>query len=80
MDTVTDCEDPHKLQHNAAFHQGLLYLLSLDQSTWTEINYNLENSNSDPFKKTMGSSILIASIYCIRKSTRIQNLKSKRLV
>ena len=61
------------MQHNAAFHQGLYYLLRLNQSSGTEINHNLENFICYLLKFTMGSSILIASI-CKGKSNRIQTV------
>ena len=65
--TLANTEDPDEMQHNAAFHQDLHCLLSLKQSSGTEIHHNLENYTSDPLKYTMGSPILIVSI-CIRKS------------
>ena len=43
--------------------------------SWTEIHNNLENSTCDPLKYIMDSHIFIVSI-CIKKSTRIQMIKS----
>ena len=31
MGTLANSEDPHEIQHNAAFHQGLHCLLRLNQ-------------------------------------------------
>ena len=71
------CEDtdemPHNAEHYGAFHPGLHCLLSLKQPSGTEIHHNLENSNCDPLKYTMGSPILIVSI-CMGKSIRIQRV------
>ena len=36
MGTMTNSEDPDEIQHNAAFHQGLYYLLRLKQPSGTE--------------------------------------------
>ena len=44
MCTLVNSEDPDKMQHNAAFHQGLQCLLRLKQSSRAEIHQNLENS------------------------------------
>ena len=37
MDTFAYSEDPDKMQHNAAFHQGLNCLLRLKQPSGTAI-------------------------------------------
>ena len=37
MGTLANSGDPDKMQHTAAFHQGLLCLLWLKQSSGTEI-------------------------------------------
>ena len=39
MGILAKSEDPDEMQHNAAFHQGLHYLLRLKQSLWTEIKH-----------------------------------------
>ena len=71
MGTLANSEDPDEMQHNAAFHLGLHYLLGLKQPSGTEINHDLENFTCDPLKYTMGSPILLESI-CMGKSTSIQ--------
>ena len=43
-------EDPDEMPPNAAFHQGLHYLLRLKQSSGTEIHHNLESSTCDLLK------------------------------
>ena len=63
------------MQHYAAFHQGLHYLLRLKQPSWTEIPHNLGTSTRDPLKYKMGNHMLIASI-CMGKSIRIHNMYS----
>ena len=53
------------MQHNAAFHQGLLCLLRLKQPLGTELDHDLEDSTGvtvTPLMCTMGSSILIVSV------------------
>ena len=75
MGTLANSEDPDEMQHYAAFHQGLPYLLILEQPSGTEKHHNLENSICNPLKCTMGSAILIVSI-CMGKSIRIQRVKS----
>ena len=74
MGTLANSEDPDEMQHNAAFHQGLHYLLGFKYSSGTEIHQNLENSFCEPLKYAMGSSILIVSI-CMGKSIRIRRVK-----
>ena len=48
--TSANSEEPDEMQHNAAFHQGLLCLPRLKQPSETKINHNLENSACDPLK------------------------------
>ena len=47
MGILANSEDPDEMLHNAAFHQGLHYLLQLKQPSGTEIHHNLENSTCD---------------------------------
>ena len=44
MVTLANSDDPDEMQHNAAFHQGLHYLLTLKQPSETEIYHNLEKT------------------------------------
>ena len=44
MGTLANSEYPDEMQHNAAFHQGLHYLVRLKQPSGTEIHPNLESS------------------------------------
>ena len=62
LETPECSEDPDEMQLNAAFHQGLHFLLRLKQPSGTEIHHNLENSTCDPTKFTMDIPILIVSI------------------
>ena len=64
------------MQQNAAFHHSLHCVFDKIkiQPSGTEIHHNLENSTCDPLKYTMGSPILIVSIY-MGKSIRIQRVK-----
>ena len=64
-------EDPDKMRHNAAIHQGMYCLLRLKQPSRTEIRHNTENFTCDPLKYTMCSPILMVSI-CMGKSIKIQ--------
>ena len=59
MGNLANSEDPDEMLHHVAFHQGLHCLLRLKQTSWTEIHHDLENSNCDPLKYTMGNPILI---------------------
>ena len=72
--TLANSEDPLEMQHNAAFHQGLYFLIRLKQTSRTEIHHNLENSTCDPLKYTMGSPLLIV-LKCMGKYIRIQRVK-----
>ena len=76
MGTLANSEDPDEMQHNATFHQGLHYLLRLNQSSGTEIYHNLENSTRDPLKYTMGSPILINQ-YVRENPSNTKGCKSK---
>ena len=42
MSTLANSEDPDKMPHNAAFHQGLHCLLRLKHSLNTEAHHNLK--------------------------------------
>ena len=68
MGTLAKSEDPDEMQHYAAFHQGLHYLLRLKQPLETEIYHNIENTTCDTLKYTMGSPIHIESIYMGKSS------------
>ena len=57
MGTLANSEEPDEMQHNAAFHLGLICWLRLKQSSGKEIHHNLENSTEDPLKYTIGSPI-----------------------
>ena len=70
MGTLTNSEDPDEMQQNAAFHQGLHYLLRFKQPSGQEIHQNSKNSTCHPLKCTMGSPILIVAI-CMGKFIRI---------
>ena len=41
MGTLANSEDPDKMQHNAAFYQGLHCLLRSKQLSGKEVHYNL---------------------------------------
>ena len=74
MVTLTNSEDPDEMQRYAAFHQGLHYLLRLQQRSRKEkIYHNLKNSTFDPLNCTMDCPILIVSI-CMGKFTIIQRV------
>ena len=75
--TLENSEDSDEMQHNAAFHQGLHCLLRSKQILGTEIHQTLINLTVHPLKYTMGSLILIVSIF-MRKSIRIQRFKEER--
>ena len=61
MGTLANSEDPDEMQHDAAFHQGLHYLLRLKQSpSGIEIHHNFfENSTCDPLNCKMDNPMLI---------------------
>ena len=42
MGTLTNSEDPEEMQHNAAFHQDLHYLLWLKRSAGRKMHHNWE--------------------------------------
>ena len=48
-----DTDEMQQMQHNAAFNQGLHYLLGLKQPSGTEIHQNSEKYICDPLKYTM---------------------------
>ena len=66
------------MQQNAAFHQGLHFLLRSKQSYGTEMHHYLEISTCDPFKYIMDNLFLIAFI-CMGKSIRIQRVNCEPL-
>ena len=59
---MANYEDTDEMQYNAAFYQGLHYLLRLKQPSRTEIHNNLENLTYHPLKCKMENPILIVSI------------------
>ena len=62
MGTFANSEDPDEMRQNAAFHQGLHFLLRSKQLSGTEMQYNLKILTCDPLNYTMDSPILIAFI------------------
>ena len=62
MGTFANSKDPDKMQHNAAFHQGLRGLLRGKQPSGTEMHHYLENSTRDPLNYPIDSPIVIVSI------------------
>ena len=46
MGTMTNSEDPDGFQHNAAFYQGLHYLLRFKQPSGTEMYHNLKSAKA----------------------------------
>ena len=72
MGTEANSEDLDGMQHNAAFHQGLHYLLRLKEPSGTEIHHTLENFYLWPIKVHNGQS----HTYCINMYGKIhQNTK-----
>ena len=64
MGTSANSENPDEIRHHdAAFHHGLHCFLRLKQHSATVVHRNLENSTCDPLRYTMGSPILIVSIW-----------------
>ena len=57
--------DPDEMQHYAAFHQGLHWLVRLKQPSGTEIHHNLENSTCAPLKYTMDILIINLRQYIV---------------
>ena len=45
MRTLANSEDPDEMLHNAAFHQGLHFLLRQKRSSEKEIQFLLVNNN-----------------------------------
>ena len=68
-------EYPDEMQHYTAFNQGLHCLLTLKQPSGAEIHHSLGISTCDPLKDTMGSSILIVSIFSNSNEKIHQNTK-----
>ena len=73
---MANSEDPDEMQHHAAFHQDLHFLLIFKQPSETEMHHILENQICDSLKYTMDSPILIASI-CMAESIRIQKVNAQ---
>ena len=67
-------EDPDEMQHNAAFHQGLHFLLKSKQFSGTVIHQKLEILTCDPLIYIMDNPILFAFI-CMGESIKIQRVK-----
>ena len=65
MDIMANIEDPDEIRHNAAFHQGLYYLIRIKQNSETETQHYSDTSTYDPLKYIIGSPILVVSI-CMR--------------
>ena len=73
--TLANSDNPHEMQHNAAFHMGPHCLLIIKQTSGTEVQLNLEISTCEPLKYTMGNTKLTVSI-CMGKSIRIQRVEN----
>ena len=73
MGTLANSEGPDEMLQNAAFHQGLHFLLRSKQFSGIDIHHNFEISTCGPLKYIMDNPILIAFI-CMRKSTRKQRV------
>ena len=65
------------MQHNAAFHQGLHFLLRLKQPSGTEIHHYLETFTYDPLKYKKGKPILIHQYVWENPSSGIQRVKQQ---
>ena len=63
------------MPHDAAFHQGLHCLISLKQSSGTEILHFKEFLNCDPLKYKIDNSKLIVSIW-MGESIRMKRVNS----
>ena len=50
MGTLANSEDTDEMQHTAAFHKFLHFLLRFKQPSGTEIHHDIENSTCDPLK------------------------------
>ena len=46
--TLANSEDPDEMPHDAAFHQGLLCLLRENQSSGTEVHFDMKILTCDP--------------------------------
>ena len=71
MGTLANTEDPDEMQHN--FIRVFIVCSYQKTPSGTDTHHNLENSTCDPLKYTIGSCILIVSIY-MGKFTRIQRV------
>ena len=60
---MTNGEDPYKIPHKAAFHQGLLCLQKQNQSSEEEIQYVSETIICDPSIYTIDHPDLTVSIF-----------------
>ena len=74
MGDLANSEDLDEMQHNAAFHQGLHFLLRLKHPSGTDIHYNSKTSTCGYFKYKMGNPILISICISMGKSVRIQSV------
>ena len=63
------------MQHNAAFHQGLYFLLKSKQFPGTEIHQNLNILTCGPLRYIMDNPILIAFMR-MGESIRIQSVQA----
>ena len=55
--------DPDKMPHNAAFHQGVHYLLRQNRTSEKQIQYCLKIITHDPSLYTMANSDLTVYIF-----------------
>ena len=74
MDTLTNSEDPDEMQHKAAFHQGLDYLLRFKEPLGTQIHNTYDDSTCEPSTHTMDSAKLIVPI-CVEIQSEYKGLK-----
>ena len=73
--TLANSEDPDEMQHNAAFYQGLHYLLiQKKQSSEKKIQFYLEIITCDPSIYTMKHPKFIVS-YQVEEPISIQRVK-----
>ena len=61
MCTLANSEDPDEMLHNAAFHQGLYYLLRQKTYSEKEKQFLFGNYNLDPLICTMDHPKVIVS-------------------
>ena len=76
MGTFANCEDLDKMQHNAAFYQGLHCLLRLKQPSGTVI-HQIKYSTCDPLQYKMGSLIFTVSICNGKNPSEYKGIKKK---